>query len=83
LADVGLTSDAVLHRTLGPGATGSVKEGTLTITLAPRGAAVFLLGAAAVDPPWAVVFVLVALALLALALLAVRLRSRLLRPRRP
>jgi alpha-amylase len=83
LADVGLTSDAVLHRTLGPGASGSVEDGTLTITLAPRGAAVFLLGAAADDPPWAVVFVLVALALLALALLAVRLRSRLPRPRRP
>jgi hypothetical protein len=40
-----------------------VKDGTLTITLAPRGAAVFLLGAGAVDPPWAMVFVVVALAL--------------------
>ena len=83
LADVGLTAAAVLHQTLGPGASGSIKEGMLTITLAPRGAAVFLLGAAVVDPPWAMVAALVALALLALALLAVRLRSRLPRPRRP
>jgi alpha-amylase len=83
LADVGLTAEAVLHQTLGPGASGSVKDGTLTMTLAPRGAAVFLLGAAIADPPWAMLAVLVALALMALVLLAVRLRLRLPRPRRP
>ncbi|HEV8535982.1 MAG TPA: alpha-amylase family glycosyl hydrolase [Candidatus Limnocylindria bacterium] len=71
LAKLGL-SGAVLHRAIGPGASGSVRGQSLSLTLAPRAAAVFLLGAVPADePPWAIL-ALVTLALGALGVLAYR-----------
>ena len=67
----------VLHRTLGPRASGTIDGNTLRMTLAPRAAAIFLVGVApaAFDLPlWSML--VVALALVAITATALTLRRR-------
>jgi alpha-amylase len=79
LADIG-AKGAVLHRTLGPNASGVVRDDALLITLGARGAAVFLLGAAeASPPPWTTILALVVVMLAAATLITLTLRRRLRR----
>lgn len=77
LADIGARG-AVLRQTLGPNASAVVRDDALVMTLGVRGAAVFVLGAPAADPPW---MTIVALALLVAAAIAITptLRRRLRR----
>jgi alpha amylase-like protein len=80
LAKLGLSGGA-LHRTLGPGTSGSIAAGTLRMTLAPRAAGVFLIGAAPDAlglPLWSIVVIAIAVLVAAAVTLA---RRRL--PRRP
>lgn len=68
LAKLGLRG-AVLHRILGVGVGGSVKGGVLTMSLAPRAAAVFLVGDAASEGDSPLGLILLGIIVLAFALL--------------
>ena len=72
LADIGARG-AVLRQTLGPNASAVVRDDALVMTLGVRGAAVFVLGAPAADPPW---MTIVALALVVAAAIAITLTLR-------
>jgi alpha-amylase len=79
LAKLGLDA-GVLHRTMGPGTGGRIEGGTLRITLAPRAAAIFLVGASGTAglAPWSMLlFAIVALVLAAIAVTTLTLRRRL------
>src|SRR5712692_2277771 len=79
LADIG-AHGAVLHRTLGPNASGVVRDDALLITLGARGAAVFLLGAAeASPPPWTIILAVAVVLLAAATGIMLTLRRRLRR----
>src|SRR5438552_3306356 len=78
LAKLGLNG-GVLHRTVGPGTSGAVDGGTLRMTLAPRAAGIFLVGAA----PDAFGLPLWSLLLLAVAVLVVAAAITLARRRLP
>jgi alpha-amylase len=81
LAKLGLNA-GVLHRTVGPGTSGSIDGTTLRMTLAPRAAGIFLVGAAPGGsglPIWAMLALAIALVLVA-ALTAIRARRRSPRP---
>jgi alpha-amylase len=69
----------VLHRTMGPGTSGRIDGATLRITLAPRAAGIFLIGAAPTAglPLWLIL--LIALALLFAAAITLTLGRRLRR----
>jgi len=76
LAKLGLDA-GVLHRTMGPGISGSVDGKTLRVTLAPRAAGVFLLGAAPDAsglPLWSLLLLAVAVVLLAAVVTLARRR---------
>lgn len=74
LADIG-AKGVVLYRTLGPHASGVVRDDALLMTLGPRGAAVFLLGVAEASPPaWTMILAVAALALIAIVLGAIAYR---------
>ena len=68
-----------LHRAIGTGTSGRIEGGTLRMTLAPRAAAIFLLGAAPSGPPlWSILLLGVVVLLIAGAFaISVRLRRRL------
>ena len=76
LAKLGLDA-GVLHRTVGAGISASVDGKTLRVTLAPRAAGVFLLGAApdaSELPLWSLLLLAVAVVLLAAAVILARRR---------
>jgi alpha-amylase len=76
LADIG-AGGAVLHQTVGPNASALVRGDALVITLGVRGAAVFLLGAPATDPPWAAIVALAVLLVAAAIVITLTLGRRL------
>ena len=77
LAKLGLER-GVLHRTLGMGASGRIEGSALRMTLGPRAAGVFLIGAAPAGglPLWSEVAVGLATVLLAATLIILALRRR-------
>ena len=76
LAKLGLDG-GVLHRMVGPGTNGAVDGGTLRITLAPRAAGIFLVGAAPNAfglPLWSLLLLAVVVLVVAAAITLVRRR---------
>jgi alpha-amylase len=81
LAKLGLHR-GVLHRILGPGVSGRVAGDALTMSLAPRAAAVFLIGDAAMEGESALGLIPLGIIVLALVLLVAALGREIYRARR-
>jgi len=78
LAKLGLAG-GLLHRTVGPGIRGTIDGGTLRMTLAPRAAGIFLVGAAPegfVLPLWSMLLLAIAVVVVAAAVIVARARRR-------
>ena len=76
LAKIGLNG-GVLHRTVGEGTSGTIDGGTMRITLGPRAAGVFLVGAVPevlALPPWSLALVAIGVLLVAAAITLARRR---------
>jgi alpha-amylase len=82
LAKLGLDG-ADLHRTMGFGVGSSIDGSALHMTLAPRAAGIFLVGAAPAGfavPLWSMLLLAVAVLVIAAAIIATLVRRRSLRP---
>jgi len=80
LAKLGLAG-GLLHRTVGPGIRGTIDGSTLRMTLAPRAAGIFLVGAAPegfVLPLWSMLLLGIAVVVVAAAVIVARARRRFL-----